>query len=134
MKIHTLHSWKRYLSKSDFKKLLHYVENAKNGLVNKKMLMFSGSGKNGKTTLLNEILFYVNMEKCYEYDISEDDFFDNVDKKNIIIHGGVEKVNKELIQDMLENDMNIFCDTSFLDFVDPDILPQTTIINMKHVF
>jgi len=134
MKIHTLHSWKRYLSKSDFKKLLHYVENAKNGLVNKKMLMFSGSGKNGKTTLLNEILFYVNMEKCYEYDISEDDFFDNIDKKNIIIHGGVEKVNKDLIQDMLENDMNIFCDTSFLDFVDPDILPQTTIINMKHVF
>lgn len=134
MKIHTLHSWKRYLSKSDFKKLLHYVENAKNGLVNKKMLMFSGSGKNGKTTLLNEILFYLTMEKCYEYDISEDDFFDNVDKKNIIIHGGVEKVNKALIQDMLENDMNIFCDTSFLDFVDPDILPQTTIINMKHVF
>jgi hypothetical protein len=134
MKIHTLHSWKRYLSKSDFKKLLHYVENAKNGLVNKKMLMFSGSGKNGKTTLLNEILFYLNMEKCYEYDISEDDFFDNIDKKNIIIHGGVEKVNKNLIQDMMENDMNIFCDTSFLDFVDPDILPQTTIINMKHVF
>ena len=134
MKIHTLHSWKRYLSKSDFKKLLHYVENAKNGLVNKKMLMFSGSGKNGKTTLLNEILFYLTMEKCYEYDISEDDFFDNVDKKNIIIHGGIEKVNKGLIRDMLENDMNIFCDTSFLDFVDPDILPQTTIINMKHVF
>lgn len=134
MKIHTLHSWNRYLSNSDFKKLLHYVENAKNGLVNKKMLMFSGSGKNGKTTLLNEILFYLHMEKCYEYDISEDDFFDNIDKKNIIIHGGVEKVNKELIKDMLENDMNIFCDTSFLDFVDPDILPQTTIINMKHVF
>ena len=96
--------------------------------------MLQGSGKNGKTTLLNEILFYLTMEKCYEYDISEDDFFDNVDKKNIIIHGGVEKVNKALIQDMLENDINIFCDTSFLDFVDPDILPQTTIINMKHVF
>ena len=134
MKNHDLHSWKQYLSKTSYQKLLHNVENAKKNKFNKKIIILSGSGKNGKTTLLHEIMFYLNIENCYEYDISKDDYYGNKTKKNVIIHGGIENVNQTLLNNLLEDNVNIFCCTKFLDFVEPNILAHSHIINMKHVF
>ncbi len=134
MKDHDLHTWSKYLGKRDFKKLLHNVENAKNNGVNNKIIILSGPGKNGKTTLLNEIMFYLNMENCYEYDISVDDYYNNITRKNVIIHGGIENVNEDLLMELVNNDVNIFCDTNYLDLIEPNIFSISSIINMKHVF
>ena len=134
MKNHDLHSWKQYLSKTNYELLLHNIENAKQNKTNKKIIILSGSGKNGKTTLLHEIMFYLHPEKCYEYNMGEDDYYDNINKKNVIIHGGIENINLTLLHNLLEDNVNIFCCTNYLDLVEPDILTHSRIINMKHVF
>lgn len=134
MKNHDLHSWKQYLNKTNYKNLLHNVENAKKNSFNKKIIILSGSGKNGKTTLLHEIMFYLKPENCYEYDISKDEYYDNITKKNVIIHGGIENVNQTLLNNLLKDNVNIFCCTKYLDFVQQNILAHSHIIHMKHVF
>ena len=139
MKKHILHSWKQHLSLSDYETLLHFVENAKNDLPNEKVLILSGVGKNGKTTLLNEILFYIGIQNVHECNDARYMDFNNFTKNNFIIHGGIEHFKSKKryttqLLNVIENKKSVFSDTNKLDLVESNIFDKAIIITMKHIF
>jgi len=139
MKKHILHSWKQYLSKSDYKTIIQFVENAKKRLPNEKILMLSGTGKNGKTVLMNEIMFYIGIQDCYECNEPRYAVFKDSTKNNFIIHGGIEvfkpnEDNTKQLLNLVDKKCSIICDTNNLDLVESNIFDKAIIINMKHIF
>ena len=51
MTTHYLDNWKQYLSTDDYNYLIQYIENIKNNIQNDKMIILSGPGSSGKSTL-----------------------------------------------------------------------------------
>lgn len=56
--------WFQYLKQEDFEYLIQYIENIKNGIPNDKMIILTGSGRNGKTSLMYEIRRHLGNEFC----------------------------------------------------------------------
>ena len=137
--VHILHSWKQYLTKDNYTFLLQFVENAKNHIPNEKVLILSGIGRNGKTTLMHEIMFYIGSQYCYECNEPQCGVFKKSPRQMVLIHGGIEyfkhdNENTKQLLDLIEKQRSIICDTSKLDLVDPFIFDKAYIINMKHIF
>ena len=61
---HPLYNWKQYLTDDDYNYLIQFVENVKNNIPNDKMLILSGPGRTGKSTLMDNINFYLDFDLC----------------------------------------------------------------------
>ena len=59
MTTHFLESWSQYLPAEDYKFLIQYVENVKNGIPNDVMIILYGDGRTGKSTLMRQIGEYL---------------------------------------------------------------------------
>ena len=64
MTTHYLDNWKQYLENDDYNYLIQYVENIKNNIQNDKMIILSGPGRTGKSTLEKDIRTYLGDENC----------------------------------------------------------------------
>jgi len=133
-------NWIPYLSDADYKNLLFFVENVKNNIVNEKIFILSGNmGRNGKTTLINEIKEYIGKEHFLDTlhlqdQIKEESFY----SKKLYYICGIEswkqKKNLLFLQQLLNNKKSIITDTNKLTDIDSFILENAIIIHMNHIF
>ena len=64
---HPLYNWKQYLTDDDYNYLIQYVENVKNNIPNDKMLILSGPGSTGKSTLMDNISLYLEVNNLKKH-------------------------------------------------------------------
>ena len=67
-------NWRPYLSEYGYNTLIKYVENIKNNIKNDKILLLTGEGPTGKTTLKRAIVDYIGEENCTSQDIENINF------------------------------------------------------------
>jgi hypothetical protein len=71
---HPLNEWKQFLSEYGYNSLIKYVENVKNNRENKTILLLTGEGPTGKSTLKRQIIDYIGKHKCTQQDITNINF------------------------------------------------------------
>jgi hypothetical protein len=132
-----LERWKPYLSVGDYDYLQTFVTNIKHNLPNDKMVILSGKdGRNGKTTLINEIIQYIGENNCHDCNLHGDSFLLPI-KPLIVITGGIDNYNKKymhLLKHTVTFNQSIITDTIRVDNVAPILLDVSRIIDMFHKF
>jgi adenylylsulfate kinase-like enzyme len=138
MIIHYLDNWKQYLTENDYNYLIQYVENIKNNIPNEKMIILSGPGKTGKTTLKNDIQTYLGDELCgiymmsgemiYSENIKKLGFFCGIDE----IHRS--KKNNIAIINLIKYKQSFISETNNIERVNNKLLEFSKIIKMDHIF
>jgi adenylylsulfate kinase-like enzyme len=138
MIIHYLDNWKQYLTDNDYNYLIQYVENIKNNIPNEKMIILSGPGKTGKTTLKNDIQTYLGDELCgiymmsgemiYSENIKKLGFFCGIDE----IHRS--KKNNIAIINLIKYKQSFISETNNIERVNNKLLEFSKIIKMDHIF
>ena len=61
---HTLDYWSQYLQPDDYEYVIEYVENIKINRKNDKMMILSGPGRSGKSTLIRDIFSCIGKDEC----------------------------------------------------------------------
>ena len=133
---HPLNNWKPYLSNEDFMYLINFVENIKVNLPNNKIIILSGKrGRNGKSTLLNEISLYLGKENVISCDSNGSAFLQPIVK--LIQVADIERYNIKYVQQLvntIQYKQSVISDTNYITKVDKKILDNSKIIQMNHVF
>lgn len=128
--------WKPYLSVDDITYLITFVDNLKNNRPNDKMIILSGkNGRNGKTTLLNEIIQYIGENNCHE--CAPDNNVFSLPIKPLVVFNGIESYHKKqvpLLINIITYRQSIIADTNRIEKVDPSLLEVSKVINMFHQF
>ena len=128
--------WKQYLSDEDISYLRTFVNNVKNNLPNDKMIILSGkNGRNGKTTLLKEIIQYIGENNCY--DVAPDNNVFSLPIKPLVVFNGIESYHKKqvpLLKNIITYKQSIIADTNRIENVTPYLLEVSKVINMFHQF
>ena len=88
--------WRNYLSIEDIEKIESFVTDTRHGISRDKMLVFYGTGNNGKSTLLREIMGIVGKESVSKFD--NDTSPDEIINKKLIY---IEDVEEELIDNTM---------------------------------
>jgi hypothetical protein len=129
--------WKPFLSNGDYEILETFINNLVNNIQNDKMLILSGNGgRNGKTTLINEIKNYIGGEKYFHNFIFQSIVFTLPIKKLIHICAP-EDFRLHYIQQLanvIQYKQSVICDTNNIDTVDYLLLQKSYVIQMSHVF
>ena len=128
-----------YLTEEDQDHILNFMNNAKYGIQNDKMILLLGSGKNGKTSLLNEIKRELQSTEFYCERLNLDDFTNKPDRKMIILDDDclfhMRAADNELLKYLLcEKKENIIASTTSLKSIDPSIINSSLVIRMEHAF
>jgi len=101
-----------------------FVDNLKNNRPNDKMIILSGkNGRNGKTTLIKEIIQYIGENNCY----------DCAPDNNVF--NGIESYHKKqvpLLKNIITYKQSIIADTNRIENVNPSLLEVSKVINMYH--
>ena len=126
--------WKPYLSDEDISYLRTFVDNLKNNLPNDKMIILSGkNGRNGKTTLLKEIIKYIGENNCY--DVAPDNNVFSLHIKPLVVFNGIESYHTKqipLLINIITYKQSIIADTNRIETVNPSLLEVSKVINMFH--
>lgn len=129
--------WKPYLSEADVSYLITFVDNLKNNVPNDMMIILSGkNGRNGKTTIINEIIQYIGENNCHDCP-PDNNVFSLPIKSLIVITGGIESYHKKqvpLLKNIITYKQSIIADTNKIEKVDPRLLEVSRVINMFHQF
>lgn len=138
MASHCLDNWKQYLSDDDYSFLVTYVENVKNDIPNDKMIILCGPGRNGKTTLIQDIQEYLGKDIC-GIQLATNDIIHNENIKNLIVLSGLcdimrsKKKNNAMIN-LIKYKQSFIAETVALELVSDKLLSFSRIIKMEHVF
>ena len=128
--------WKPYLSDEDISYLRTFVDNLKNNLPNDKMIILSGkNGRNGKTTLIKEIIQYIGENNCH--DCAPDNNVFSLPIKPLVAFNGIESYHKKqvpLLKNIITYKQSIIADTNRIENVNPSLLEVSKVINMFHQF
>lgn len=128
--------WKPYLSEADVSYLITFVDNLKHNLPNDKMIILSGkNGRNGKTTLLNQIIQYIGENNCRDCAADNDVFLLPI--KPLMVFNGIESYHKKqvpLLKNIITYKQSIIADTNRIEKVNPSLLEVSKVINMFHQF
>ena len=128
--------WKQYLSDEDISYLRTFVNNLKNNLPNDKMIILSGkNGRNGKTTLIKEIIQYIGENNCH--DCAPDNNVFSLPIKPLVVFNGIESYHKKqvpLLKNIITYKQSIIADTNRIEKVNPSLLEVSKVINMFHQF
>jgi ABC-type cobalamin/Fe3+-siderophores transport system ATPase subunit len=128
--------WKQYLSDEDISYLRTFVNNLKNNLPNDKMIILSGkNGRNGKTTLIKEIIQYIGENNCH--DCAPDNNVFSLPIKPLVVFNGIESYHKKqvpLLINIITYKQSIIADTNRIEKVDTSLLEVSKVINMFHEF
>ena len=131
-----LDEWKPYLTDEDISYLITFVDNLKNNLPNDKMIILSGkNGRNGKTTLLKEIIQYIGDNNCH--DCAPDNNVFSLPIKPLVVFNGIESYHKKqvpLLKNIITYKQSIIADTNRIEKVNPRLLEVSKVINMFHQF
>jgi phage/plasmid-associated DNA primase len=148
-----LDNWAKYFDPNEFNELTSFVNDCMNGISrHNEFLVFVGSGNNGKTTLLNEIINLIGPANC-EYTPSHGSYF-NMDKKMLCIsdvdNNDVNKCSAFIKQIVSRNPItykkphhqaethvpvsNIILIGNTIDNFDYGLIKRAKIIHFNHVF
>lgn len=129
--------WKPYLSGADVSYLITFVDNLKNNVPNDRMIILSGkNGRNGKTTLINEIIQYIGENNCHDC-APDNNVFSLPIKQLVVITGGIESYHKNqvpLLKNIIAYKQSIIADTNKIEKVNPSLFEVSKVINMFHQF
>jgi hypothetical protein len=139
METHPLHTWSQYLTQEDYDYLINYIENIKNNSPNDKMIILSGEGRTGKTTLKKDIHNYLTSELCEELPIISVEIIYNETIKRLALLCGIHEISnsKKMNQAMInfiKYKQSFIADTNCIEKVNKKLLEHCKIITMKHVF
>ena len=128
--------WKPYISDDDISYLRTFVDNLKNNQPNDKMIVLSGkNGRNGKTTLIKEIIQYIGENNCH--DVAPDSSVFSLPIKPLVVFNGIESYHKKqipLLINIITYKQSIIADTNRIETVNPSLLEVSKVINMFHEF
>jgi len=125
-----------YLTEDQQDHILDFVNNAKNGMKNDKMIILLGSGKNGKTSLVEEIKRELD---SYCENLKLSNLINNPTRKMIILDNDnlfrMRVSERELLQYFIfDGKENIIATADSLKSISVDILDHSLVIQMEHVF
>jgi tRNA A37 threonylcarbamoyladenosine biosynthesis protein TsaE len=131
-----LEHWKPYLKTDDYDYLTTFIENIYQNIVNQKIVILVGSGCNGKTTLINQIVEKIGGEDiCCRtlHDITE-----NPNRK-IVVLDDYEDIDDEQAEFLLFlrvvlNKENIVMTAISIEGIPKTLRPYAKIILMEHLF
>jgi len=138
MVTHYLDNWKQYLTDNDYNYLIQYVENIKNNIPNEKMIILSGPGKTGKTTLKNDIQTYLGDELCAIYMMSGEMIYsENIKKLGFFC--GIDEIHRSkknniAIINLIKYKQSFISETNNIERVNNKLLEFSKIIKMDHIF
>lgn len=138
MSPHCLDNWKQYLKEDDYNFLIHYVENIKHGRSNDNMIILSGPGRTGKSTLERDIQSYLGEENYGIYMLSGDIIYDK-NIKNVGFLYEIDRIsgskkNNQAIINLIKYKQSFITDTNYIEKVNNNLLEYSKIITMEHVF
>jgi ABC-type phosphate/phosphonate transport system ATPase subunit len=138
MTLHHLNNWKQYLTNDDYNYLIQFVENIKNNFSNDKMIILYGPGRNGKSTLKNDIQKYLGDDNCGPMMMSGEIIYNENIKKLGLFSGideiGRSKKNNIAIINLIKYKQSLLADTNNIERVNSKLLEFSKIIKMEHVF
>jgi len=136
--------WSQYLQQEDFDYLIQYIENIQNGIPNNEMIILIGLGRNGKTTLIDEIYTYLGEELCgYSGTVYELIYEENIKPFIILQEGAIywtkqnNKTNNKLMNSLInfiQYGISFIHESNSIDNVNQKILEHSKIIMMTHIF
>jgi ABC-type phosphate/phosphonate transport system ATPase subunit len=135
---HHLDNWKQYLTDEDYNYLIQYIENIKNNIANDKMIILSGPGRSGKSTLIHNISTYLGNETCGYFPMpSEIIYLENIKKLGIISEIDEKYCNKKsniAIINLIKYNQSLMSATTDIEEVNKNLLKYSKIIKMNHIF
>lgn len=130
-----LDNWKQYLSVEDYNYLVIFVENIKNGLTNEKMIILSGPGRSGKTTLKNNISDYLGDELCGKYIKPGSIIYEENIKKLIVLDEIPYRSNHfNALINLIKYKQSVIAYTNHIEKVNKKLLEYSYVIHMNHIF
>ena len=138
MTTHYLDSWKQYLTMDDYNYLVQFVENVKNKFPNDKMIILSGPGRTGKSTLERDIRTYLGDENCELLDMTCD-FIYNETIKPLGFFCGIDSISRSkkmnnAIINFIKYKQSFIASTIHIEKVNTKLLEHSRTINMTHIF
>ena len=138
MTTHYLDNWKQYLSADDYNYLIQYVENIKNNIQNDKMIILSGPGRTGKSTLERDIRTYLGDKNCGDFSMTCDFIYNETIKPlgffcGIDIISRSKKTNQAIIN-FIKYKQSFIASTIHIEKVNTKLLEHSRTINMTHIF
>ena len=140
MTLHHLNNWKQFLTNDDYNYLIQFVENIKNNIPNDKMIILYGPGRNGKTTLKNDIQQYLGDETCGPMMMMmPGEIIYNENIKKLGLFSGIDEIrnskkNNIAIINLIKYKQSLLADTNNIEKVNNKLLEFSKIIKMEHVF
>lgn len=130
-----LDNWKQYISLEDYNYLVTFTENIKNGLTNDKMIILSGPGRSGKTTLKNNITSYLGDELCGKYIKPGSLLYEENIKKLIVLDEVPYRLNHcQAIINLIKYKQSIISYTNNIEKINKKLLEYSYIIYMNYIF
>ena len=138
MTTHHLDNWKQYLTNDDYNYLIQFVENVKNKISNDKMIVLSGPGRTGKSTLAKDIITYLGIENCGDFCMNCD-FIYNETIKPLIFFCGIDIISRskktnQAIINFIKYKQSFIASTNNLEKVNNKLIQHSKIIVMTHIF
>jgi tRNA uridine 5-carbamoylmethylation protein Kti12 len=138
MTVHYLDNWKQYLTQDDYNYLIQFIENIKNNIPNDKMILLSGTGRTGKTTLKKDIQKYLGYETCEPFPMSGEIIY-NENIKKLGFFSGIDEISSHkktniAIINLIKYKQSFISDTNYIEKVNDKLLEYSKIIEMKHIF
>jgi ABC-type dipeptide/oligopeptide/nickel transport system ATPase component len=138
---HPLNGWKQFLSEYGYNSLIKYVENVKNNRENKTILLLTGEGPTGKSTLKRQIVEYIGKGKCTQQDITNINFHTKF--ISLVEFGDTLLINDNKARKQIQGVINFGLFKLSGVYIHPDLhdfptlftlLQSFTIIEMTHSF
>ena len=138
MTTHYLESWKQYLTSSDYDYLIQFVENIKNKMPNDKMIILSGPGRTGKSTLQKDITTYLGIEDC-GHCYMKCDFICRKTIQPLIFFCGIDEISRskksnQALINFIKYKQSFIASTIRIEKVNKALFEHSRIINMTHIF
>jgi len=138
MTTHYLDSWKQYLTSSDYDYLIQFVENIKNKMPNDKMIILSGPGRTGKSTLQKDITTYLGIEDCGHCYMNCDFIYDETIQP-LMFFCGIDSISRSkksnrAIINFIKYKQSFITDTNHIEKVNSKLLEYSKVIMMTHIF
>lgn len=135
MTSHFLANWQQYLLQEDYEYLVTFVENIKNGFENDKMIILSGPGRTGKTTLKNNIVTCLGDDLCGKYIKPATIIYEENIKKLIVFDEiSYRSHHTQALINLIKYKQSIITYTNNIERVNKKLLDYSKIIKMEHIF
>lgn len=94
--------FKNYMQNDYYNYLYEYVENIKNNIINKKVIIIVGTGRSSIVSIINDIEKYIGKNYC-----SRNILGNNNDNKLLILDLEITNKNINILNDLINNNISI---------------------------